>query len=112
MGDKLLQQVAKRLQSCVRSTDYVFRLGGDEFALLLVGVYKQENCQRKVSQIKKTIGAPYEIDGQTLRIGTSCGYALYPEQCPDGEQVCQLADQRMYDDKQKNHALLDHGLYA
>ena len=48
----------------------------------------------------------------TLRIGTSCGYALYPEQCPDGEQVCQLADQRMYDDKQKNHALLDHGLYA
>lgn len=112
MGDKLLQQVAKRLQSCVRSTDYVFRLGGDEFALLLVGAHKQENCQRKVSQIKKTISAPYEIDGQTLRIGTSCGYALYPEQCPDGEQVCQLADQRMYDDKQKNHALLDHGLYA
>ena len=112
MGDKLLQQIAKRLQSCVRSTDYVFRLGGDEFALLLVGTLGQEDCQRKVSQVKKTISAPYEIDGQTLRIGTSCGCALYPEECPDGEQVCQLADQRMYADKQKNHALLDHGLYA
>ena len=111
MGDKLLQQIATRLQSCVRSTDYVFRLGGDEFALLLVGGLKKEDCKRKVSQVKKTVGAPYEIDGQTLHIGTSCGYALYPEECPDGEQVCPLADQRMYADKQKNHALLDHGLH-
>ena len=112
MGDKLLQQIAKRLQGCVRSTDYVFRLGGDEFALLLVGELKQESCQHKVDQIKKAVCAPYEIEGRTLRIGTSCGYALYPEECPDGEQVCALADQRMYADKQKNHALLDHGLHG
>ncbi len=111
-GDKLLQQIANRLQGCVRNTDYVFRLGGDEFALLLVGGLKKEDCQRKMGQIKKTISAPYEIDGRVLRVGTSCGYALYPEECPDGEQICQLADQRMYADKQKNHALLDRGLFG
>ena len=112
VGDKLLQQVAKRLRSCIRTADYAFRLGGDEFALLVVGDLNKDVCLRKVAAIKSAVGAPYEVDGKTLTIGTSCGYALYPEESPDAEQACKLADLRMYTDKQKNHALLEHGLRA
>ena len=35
MGDKLLKEAAKRLQSCIRSNDYAFRIGGDEFSLVV-----------------------------------------------------------------------------
>ena len=112
VGDKLLQQVAKRLRSCIRTADYAFRLGGDEFALLVVGDLNKDVCLRKAAAIKSTVGAPYEVDGKTLTIGISCGYALYPEESPDAEQACKLADLRMYTDKQKNHALLEHGLRA
>ena len=34
MGDKLLKEAAKRLQSCIRSNDYAFRIGGDEFVII------------------------------------------------------------------------------
>lgn len=112
VGDHLLQEVARRLQGCVRSRDYAFRLGGDEFALLLTGDLEKETCSAKMRKIQSAIAAPYHIDGKTLQIGTSCGYALYPEECPDTEQLCHLADQRMYSNKQKNHAMLDHGLRA
>lgn len=110
MGDKLLQKVAKRLQGCIRGKDYAFRLGGDEFALLVVGDLTAEVCQRKVKKLKSTIGTPYMIEDKILTVGTSCGYALYPDDALDAEQLRLLADKSMYTDKQKNHALREHGL--
>lgn len=110
MGDRLLQQVAKRLQRCIRSADYAFRLGGDEFALLLIGDLTPEDCQNKAAKVRRTVGVRYEIDEVSLTVGTSCGYALYPAECADAEQLRVLADQRMYEDKRRNHALMDHGL--
>ena len=110
VGDKLLQGVAKRLQGCIRSRDYAFRLGGDEFALLLVGDMDLESCRRKTHRIQEMVGTPYEINGVAISIGTSCGFALYPEECTDAAQAHLLADQRMYANKEKNHALMDHGL--
>lgn len=110
VGDKLLQGVSKRLQGCIRSKDYAFRLGGDEFALLLPGNWKPETCTEKMRRIQEMVRVPYEIDGNTVIIGTSCGFALYPSECPDAEQTRLLADHRMYEDKQKNHAMQEHGL--
>ena len=113
VGDKLLQEVAKRLQSCIRNKeDYAFRMGGDEFALLTIGVMSPAEARRKVEFICKIVAAPYDIAGSLLTIGTSCGFALYPEEGTDADKIIRLADQRMYKHKQKNHALQDHGLYG
>lgn len=109
VGDKLLQAVAKRLQSCIRNQDYAFRMGGDEFALLTIGAMSPEEAHRKVELICKTVAAPYHVAGSLLTIGTSCGFALYPEEGTDTDKITRLADQRMYKHKQKNHALQDHG---
>ena len=40
-------------------------------------------------------------------VGASCGYALYPAESVDVQQVCYIADQRMYENKQVNHARQD-----
>lgn len=107
VGDKLLKGVAQRMQGCIRSRDYAFRLGGDEFALLLLGPMTQETCARKMDMICEMIAVPYEIDGNAVSVGASCGYALYPAESIDVQQVCYIADQRMYENKQKNHARQD-----
>ena len=107
VGDKLLKGVSQRLQGCIRSRDYAFRLGGDEFALLLLGPMEPEDCASKMNLICEMIAVPYEIDGNTVSVGASCGYALYPAESVDVQQVRYIADQRMYENKQKNHARQD-----
>ena len=107
VGDKLLKGVAQRLQGCIRSRDYAFRLGGDEFALLLLGQMEPETCARKMDMICEMVAVPYEIDGNSVSVGASCGYALYPAESVDVQQVRYIADQRMYENKQANHARQD-----
>lgn len=107
VGDKLLKGVSQRLQGCIRSRDYAFRLGGDEFALLLLGPMEPKTCANKMNMICEMIAVPYEIDGNTVSVGASCGYALYPAESVDVQQVRSIADQRMYENKQANHARQD-----
>ena len=107
VGDKLLKGVSQRLQGCIRSRDYAFRLGGDEFALLLLGPMEPEACASKMNLICEMVAVPYEIDGNTVSVGASCGYALYPAESVDVQQVRYIADQRMYENKQANHARQD-----
>lgn len=112
MGDRLLQEVGKRLQGCIRGSDYAFRLGGDEFALLLVGELSAGDCRRKATKVGIAVAEVYQLDGNDIFIGTSCGWSLFPSECPSAEQARLLADKRMYADKQRRHALYDHGLRA
>ena len=107
VGDELLKGVSQRLQGCIRSRDYAFRLGGDEFALLLLGPMGPEACASKMKMICEMVAVPYEIDGNTVSVGASCGYALYPAESVDVQQVRHIADQRMYENKQANHARQD-----
>ncbi len=104
MGDKLLQAVAQRLRTCIRDEDYAFRIGGDEFALVVTGHLSEELVQARVEKIRETILQPVELDGLELRVGTSCGWAAYPAESASCEEIRVLADQRMYEDKERNHA--------
>lgn len=71
-----------------------------------IGAMSPAAARRKVEFICKTVA------GSLLTIGTSCGFALYPEEGTDTDKITRLADQRMYKHKQKNHALQDQGLYG
>ena len=104
MGDKVLKEVAKRLLKCIRSNDYAFRIGGDEFMLILNGNLDAQICEKRIERIKKLIGEPYEFDGYTIKIGISCGSAVYPDDADCAADIQKLADKRMYEDKKINHA--------
>ncbi|MBP6801985.1 MAG: EAL domain-containing protein, partial [Zoogloea sp.] len=96
MGDRLLQEVAKRLHDIVRQSDTVSRLGGDEFVVLLTGLELRTSALPSARKILATLGQPYTIDEHELQITPSIGIALYPDNGTDGETLLKNADAAMY----------------
>ncbi len=95
-GDMVLQDVAKRLQACLRKTDCIARLGGDEFAVVLDGVGNMNEVTAFAEKIITHIRSPLVRIGQDVRVGASMGIALYPQHSHDAEQLCRFADKAMY----------------
>jgi diguanylate cyclase (GGDEF)-like protein/PAS domain S-box-containing protein len=104
-GDLLLQQVALRLQSCLRHSDVVARLGGDEFVLLIEGLHSQPleaaaEARALAVAVMAALDAPYCLGTAQWRGTPSIGITLFGG--PDAstpEQLLQQADIAMYQTK-------------
>jgi len=96
-GDDLLKEVACRLSKCVRKSDTVSRLGGDEFAIVQVGREPQPlEASSLASRLVEVVGAPYDIEGHQVIIGTSIGISLAPGDGSDPDQLLKNADMALY----------------
>lgn len=95
-GDKVLVQVAKRIQGVVRETDFVARLGGDEFAILLTNDCSPDHCAMLAGRMIEAVRQPYEIEGETLSIGVSIGIAQAPANGTKADQILRNADMALY----------------
>ena len=104
VGDEVLRNVGKRIINSIRTADYAFRIGGDEFACILDGSVDEENCMESIDRLENVINSPYNIHGHKIKIGVSCGYALYPSDADTVESLLKIADSRMYAEKEKHHA--------
>ncbi|MES2149353.1 MAG: EAL domain-containing protein [Pseudomonadota bacterium] len=98
-GDKLLQAVAERLQSVVRSVDTVSRLGGDEFVIMLVDIGTAAQLAHIAENVVAAIAIPYEIDGKKLKITSSVGISTYPNDTENIDTLLKYADVAMYSAK-------------
>jgi diguanylate cyclase (GGDEF)-like protein/PAS domain S-box-containing protein len=96
IGDKVLQSVAKRLLECVRAPDTVVRQGGDEFIVLLQELKHPQDAIFTVARILKTLAEVHSIDSHEIRITTSIGVSIYPDDGFDGETLVKNADVAMY----------------
>ncbi len=101
-GDLLLQEVAKRLQSHLRTEDTVARLGGDEFVILLSGLtHKRDDAETMAGSVaQKVLNAllqVYLIDAQELQISASLGITLFSTGFDEStEKLLRQADIAMY----------------
>lgn len=95
VGDQLLQQVARRLESCVRAVDLVARMGGDEFNVLLESIDPAEASQR-AEQIAAALEAPYVIGRHTVISGASIGLASSASRLATVDDYLRAADTAMY----------------
>ena len=95
-GDRVLKEVAQRLQRFARDDDTVCRNGGDEFLVLLMNPKGRANVWRVATALQKEIARPMDIDGIERAVGASIGIALYPSDGTAGDQLVELADKAMY----------------
>jgi diguanylate cyclase len=94
-GDRLLQEVAGRLRSCLRESDTIGRLGGDEFAILVEDV-DLPTVRVLTERVLATLAAPYQVVGGDVTIHASVGVA-FDEHAPyDDVQLLRNADIAMY----------------
>jgi diguanylate cyclase (GGDEF)-like protein len=96
VGDALLKQVAERLRGCLREEDIVARMGGDEFTILQVADNQPEAATALAARVIAALTAPYELEGQQVRIGTSVGVALAPQDGLDADHLMRGADMALY----------------
>lgn len=101
MGDLLLQQVARRLTTCIREGDTVARLGGDEFVVLLEDL--SNNVQEAADQIEAvgkkildTLNVLYDLDGHPYHNTPSIGATLFHDHTDSVSEILKSADLAMY----------------
>ncbi|MFW5816724.1 MAG: EAL domain-containing protein, partial [Wenzhouxiangella sp.] len=97
MGDRLLCQLADRVQATLRGGDSVSRLGGDELVLVLLDVAERSDAEALLESLIESISAPFVVDENKLRLSASLGVTLYPQpEAVDADQLMRQADQAMY----------------
>jgi len=108
IGDRLLQEVADRLQDCVRKSDLIgrvgkakpstsiARIGGDEFTILLGCLHDAGNVSGVARRIIDAVAEPIKIDGHCLYVTASVGIAIYPDDGLSAESLIKYADSAMY----------------
>jgi diguanylate cyclase (GGDEF)-like protein/PAS domain S-box-containing protein len=99
VGDLLLQSVARRLFTCVRSSDTVARPGGDEFVIVLWELRHAQDAGVTANKILEALRKPHYIDGHELHVTGSIGIVTYPGDGEDVETLMKNADSAMYDVK-------------
>jgi diguanylate cyclase (GGDEF)-like protein/PAS domain S-box-containing protein len=96
VGDELLREVACRLSSVVRETDFVARLGGDEFVVILPAIATPADAAVIAGKIIGKLSTPIEAEGHELHTSPSIGVSIFPDDGPDGDTILKNADTAMY----------------
>ena len=96
-GDKLLQEVAKRLRSSVRRENTVARLGGDEFVIVIDGPINEEQALSVSERIHRSLIPPIEIGEHKVYVTASIGVCLADGASADA--IMANADSAMYQAK-------------
>ncbi|WP_324605136.1 bifunctional diguanylate cyclase/phosphodiesterase [Streptomyces sp. NRRL S-87] len=98
-GDRLLLQIAERLQKALPGQAEAARLGGDEFAVLLPLADSTTSAQRVARHLVAELSSPLDLDGLTLVLEASAGLAVFPDHALDAEGLLRRADVAMYQAK-------------
>jgi diguanylate cyclase (GGDEF)-like protein len=108
-GDRLLEEVARRLEHSLGESDTVARLGGDEFGVLLPQLRRPGDASVVARQLLAGLREPFSIEGLTLEVDASIGMACHPAHGTGVETLIQRADIAMYSAKEAGggHAMFE-----
>lgn len=96
IGDRVLQEVGRRMTGCVREGDSVVRFGGDEFVVLLERVSGQPEIEPVIERIHRSLAEPVAIPEGTFTLSVSIGVAEASPQHQSPEDLLREADRAMY----------------
>lgn len=95
-GDKLLEQVARRLSASVRKTDTVARIGGDEFFVLARDLDAEQDIHRLASKLLENLSLPLADVPEPFTLRASIGVCLFPYPGMSVDDIVHRADMAMY----------------
>ncbi|HLH13617.1 MAG TPA: EAL domain-containing protein [Solirubrobacteraceae bacterium] len=98
-GDCVLQEIARRLQDCMRPVDTAARLGGDEFAVLVHDTDSELHAVEIAQRVIAALAQPLALEGRDVAISVSLGIAFSDRDMVSGEDADELlrnADAAMY----------------
>jgi diguanylate cyclase (GGDEF)-like protein len=94
ISNKLLKNLADRLNGCKRESDTLARFGFDKFAFLLENVPSEREVEIITQRIRGTLAKPIQVDGQEFLLDARIGYCLRQDTCsavgrPKGVEIAQ-----------------------
>jgi diguanylate cyclase (GGDEF)-like protein/PAS domain S-box-containing protein len=113
-GDSLLIQIARRLESSLRSGDLLARLGGDEFTILLNELRETDDAVQVAERIHNDLNIPFIIGEQEIFMSASIGIALGNGAHNSADDMLRDADIAMYRAKSKGkaqHQIFDQAMH-
>jgi diguanylate cyclase (GGDEF)-like protein len=100
-GDRVLEELARRLVGCVRDDDMVARYGGDEFVLLLKDVATVEDAESVIERLQKCVRQSIEVGELQLQIRATIGIAIPESTSQPVDELIAAADHDMYARKRR-----------
>lgn len=95
-GDQVLVEVARRLQTTIRDSDFLARIGGDEFVILLNDADGHDDALRVAHAVLDALRPPIDSTGHPLLVTPSIGISLFPEDGDEPDILLSRADSAMY----------------
>jgi len=96
VGDQLLVELGRRVESCLRPGDTVARVGGDEFAVLLDGSGEPREAEHVAARIHESMTRPFEVARRAVYVTVSIGIAVSADRYRRAEEILRDADIAMY----------------
>ena len=115
IGDLLLIESSRRLQSCLREEDTVARLGGDEFVILLEDIQDPVDITRIADRIQTSLALPCDLEGHKVFVSVSMGIVQDASEYEHPDDVLRDADIAMYRAKGQGrgrHEMFDAAMLA
>lgn len=101
VGDDLLAEAARRIESAVDEAGFVARIGADEFAVLLTPLAGREDAAEQAEGLLDALRRPFQVRGVAIDLGATIGIALAPEHARSGRELLRRADVAMYGAKRR-----------
>jgi len=96
VGDRVLVEVARRLERCVGDGDAIARTGGDEFVVVRHGVVSRRGAEAAAWRVRCALAPPLFWNGQAVAMGASVGASLYPRDGANEQELLGAADLALY----------------
>jgi diguanylate cyclase (GGDEF)-like protein len=110
VGDRLLQSVADRLKAQCPDTERLAHLGGGTFVNVVPLGEGDGNLHELYRDVMRVFEQPFAIEGREIATTAKCGFALYPDNGRDPNQLVQNAEAALKEAKSTGEPYLGHRL--